>query len=119
MNDRNLLLRSGHQESQNSQNSHRSARRREPQARAGKANRQPSYISAGQYPIIGFISTRIRFGTRVKLTMSCFRATMLFSDSGPVQVQYFKSLTPSTNGKKRCQLCLFAIFSIPDRAKLS
>ncbi len=29
-NDRNLLLRSGHQESKNSRNSHRSARRREP-----------------------------------------------------------------------------------------
>ncbi len=37
-NDRNLLLRSGHQESKNSQNSHRSARRREPQAGAGQAN---------------------------------------------------------------------------------
>ena len=46
MNDRNLLLRSGHQESKNSRNSHRSARRREPKAGAGQANRPPLFLRA-------------------------------------------------------------------------
>ena len=45
-NDRNLLLSSGYQESKNSRNSHRSARRREPQAGAGQAN-GPAHLRFG------------------------------------------------------------------------
>ncbi len=45
-NDRNLLLSSGDQESKNSRNSYRSARRREPQAGAGQAN-GPAILRCG------------------------------------------------------------------------
>ena len=55
LNDRNLLLRSGHQESKNSRNSHRSACRREPQAGAGPANGPaPPCFLGRQYPITAY-----------------------------------------------------------------
>ena len=47
-------MRSGHQESKNFRNSHPSARRREPQADAGQATGEPSFVLGGQYPITAY-----------------------------------------------------------------